>query len=328
MPVAAYENEWRAMKMAGRRLVFIDGGAGTTGLRIVERLSGRDDIELITLPEEKRKDPAYRAEAMAASSVTFLCLPDAAAVEAVELCDNPDTVIIDCSTAHRTAPGWAYGFPELSPLHYEAIRSSKRIANPGCHASGAIAILYPLIKHGIISPSHPVAIHSLTGYSGGGKSMIANYESDGRDSSLDSPAEYALGATHKHLPEIRAVCSLDYAPAFNPIVSDFYSGMITAFPLISRFAKTEADAPSLRALYAEHYRGSAVISVSAEASPPSSLYANALSGRDSMKIFVTGGGDTINIFAVFCNLGKGASGAAIENMNIALGLPQERGLLL
>ncbi len=308
--------------------VFVDGGAGTTGLRIVERLRSREDIELIVLNDEKRRDADARAEAMARAEVTFLCLPDDAAREAVELCLNEDAVIIDCSTAHRTESGWAYGFPELSAEHFEMIRHSKRIANPGCHASGAVAVLYPLIKNGIISSSHPVAIHSLTGYSGGGKKMIATYESEERDGALDSPSEYALGAKHKHLPEICSVCSLDYPPAFNPIVSDFYSGMVTAFPLHTRLCLRGVDADYIRKTYALHYGDSRIITVSDEDETPSFLYANSMSGLDSMKIVVSGSEDIINIFAVFCNLGKGASGAAIENMNIALGLPKERGLLL
>ena len=223
--------------------VFIDGSAGTTGLRIHERLASREDIELITLPEELRKDAEARGRAISESDVTFLCLPDDAAREAVTLCKSDSTVIIDCSTAHRTNPDWAYGFPELSPDHEAKIKASKRIANPGCHASGAIAILYPLVAHGILDAAYPFAIHSLTGYSGGGKKMIADYEADGRDTKFDSPCQYALTAAHKHLPEIKSVCSLDFAPAFNPIVSDFYSGMCVCVPIQMRLAKSRSRSP-------------------------------------------------------------------------------------
>lgn len=311
--------------------VFIDGQAGTTGLRINERLSGRDDIELITLPEELRKDAAARSEAISSSDVTFLCLPDDAAREAVTLCRNPETVIIDCSTAHRTNPDWAYGFPELSPEHEAKIKASKRIANPGCHASGAIAILYPLVSRGILDAAYPFAIHSLTGYSGGGKKMIADYEADGRDPKFDSPCQYALTASHKHLPEIKSVCGLDFAPAFNPIVSDFYSGMCVCVPIQMRLAKKPLSVAEVHALYSEHYADSALISVAPlceKGTADGLIYSNTLSGRDSMRLIVSGNEYTVNIYSLFCNLGKGASGAAIENMNIAIGQDPVKGLEL
>lgn len=311
--------------------VFIDGQAGTTGLRIHERLAEREDISLIILPEELRKDTDARQEASSSSDVTFLCLPDDAAREAVTLCKNPETVIIDCSTAHRTNPAWAYGFPELSPEFEAKIKTSKRIANPGCHASGANAILYPLVAHGIVDAAYPFAIHSLTGYSGGGKKMIADYEADGRDSKFDSPCQYALTAQHKHLPEIKSVCGLDFAPAFNPIVSDFYSGMCVCVPLMTRLAKTPVTVEEIHALYSEHYAGSKIISVAPlceKGTPDGLIYSNSLSGLDSMQIIVSGSEYTVNIYALFCNLGKGASGAAIENMNIAIGADPVKGLKL
>ena len=309
--------------------VFIDGSAGTTGFRIHERLAERGDITLITLPEELRKDACARSEAISSSDVTFLCLPDDAAREAVTLCKSPDTVIIDCSTAHRTNPDWAYGFPELSPEHEAKIRASKRIANPGCHASGAIAVLYPLVSHGIVDPAYPFAIHSLTGYSGGGKKMIADYETEGRDPKFDSPCQYALTASHKHLPEIKSVCGLGFAPAFNPIVSDFYSGMCVCVPLMTRLAKKLVTVEEIHALYSEHYAGSRIISVAPLCEKGTSdglIYSNSLSGLDSMQIIVSGNEYTVNIYALFCNLGKGASGAAIENMNIAIGADPVKGL--
>ena len=311
--------------------VFIDGSAGTTGLRIHERLASREDIELITLPEELRKDSEARGRAISESDVTFLCLPDDAAREAVTLCKSDSTVIIDCSTAHRTNPDWAYGFPELSPDHEAKIKASKRIANPGCHASGAIAILYPLVAHGILDADYPFAIHSLTGYSGGGKKMIADYEDAGRDTKFDSPCQYALTASHKHLPEIKAVCGLDFAPAFNPIVSDFYSGMCVCVPVQMRLAKKQISVAEMHALYTEHYKNSPIISVaplSDKGTPDGLIFSNSLSGKDSMQIIVSGNEYTMNIYALFCNLGKGASGAAIENMNIAIGACPVKGLVL
>ena len=313
------------------KTVFIDGSAGTTGLRIRERLAGRDDISLITLPDDLRKSESARSEAISSSSVTFLCLPDDAAREAVALCKNPETVIIDCSTAHRTDPAWAYGFPELSPEFEEKIRTSKRIANPGCHASGACAILYPLVRSGLVAPDYPFAIHSLTGYSGGGKKMIADYEADGRDEKFSSPCQYALSAAHKHLPEIKAVCGLDFAPAFNPIVSDFYSGMCVCVPIITRLAQKSISVEAIHALFCEHYAQSPVISVAPlceKGTPDGLLFSNALSGLDSMEIIVSGSTETVNVYARFCNLGKGASGAAVQNMNIAIGADPVKGLLL
>ena len=311
--------------------VFIDGSAGTTGLRIHERLASREDISLITLPEDLRKDAAARSEAISSSDVTFLCLPDDAAREAVTLCKSDSTVIIDCSTAHRTNPDWAYGFPELSAAHAEKIKGSKRIANPGCHASGAIAILYPLVSRGILDAAYPFAIHSLTGYSGGGKKMIADYEDGGRDPKFNSPCQYALTAAHKHLPEIKSVCSLDFAPAFNPIVSDFYSGMCVCVPIQMRLAKERLSVEEMHSLYTEHYAGSKIISVAPlcdKGTPDGHIFSNALSGKDSMQIIVSGNEYTMNIYALFCNLGKGASGAAIENMNIAIGACPVKGLVL
>ena len=311
--------------------VFIDGSAGTTGLRIHERLASREDIELITLPEELRKDAAARSEAISSSDVTFLCLPDDAAREAVTLCKSDNTVIIDCSTAHRTNPDWAYGFSELSPDFEAKIKASKRIANPGCHASGAIAILYPLVSHGILDAAYPFAIHSLTGYSGGGKKMIADYEDAERDEKFASPCQYALTASHKHLPEIKSVCSLDFAPAFNPIVSDFYSGMCVCVPVQMRLAKKQISVAEMHALFSEHYKNSPLVSVAPlcdKGTPDGLIFSNSLSGRDSMQIIVSGNEYTMNIYALFCNLGKGASGAAIQNMNIAIGADPVKGLVL
>lgn len=311
--------------------VFIDGSSGTTGLRIHERLSSRSDISLITLPEELRRDPGAREHAISSSDVTFLCLPDDAAREAVALCKAPSTVIIDCSTAHRTDPAWVYGFPELSPEQQARLASAKRIANPGCHASGAIAVIYPLIAHGMLDASYPFVINSLTGYSGGGKRMIADYEAAERDECLASPCHYALSARHKHLPEIMAVCSLEHTPAFDPIVSDFYSGMCVCVPIHTRLAGRRMSVGEVHALYSEHYASSRVISVAPlcdKGTPDGLIFASSLAGRDSMRIIVSGNEDIVNIYALFCNLGKGASGAAIQNMNIAIGEDPVKGLEL
>lgn len=311
--------------------VFIDGSSGTTGLRIKSRLMKRDDTELIVLPEEQRHSISSRGEAINNSDVTFLCLPDAEALTAVSLCNNSHTVIIDASTAHRTNPDFAYGFPELSKEHKNRIKLSKKISNPGCHATGFCAIIYPLIKNNVISPDYPVVAHSLTGYSGGGKKMIAEYENAERDIKYDSPCEYALSAAHKHLPEMKAVCGLSHEPAFNPIVADFYSGMMVCFPLTLRLAEKKITAAEIRELYAGHYENKGLIKVMPympKGTDDGMLYAGALSGTDGMIITVCGSDETVNVYASFCNLGKGASGAAIQNMNIAMGVDETKGLVI
>ena len=301
--------------------VFIDGSAGTTGLRIRERLAEREDIELLTLPEDKRKDPGARKEALNAADVAFLCLPDAAAKEAVALIDS-GVAVIDTSTAHRTAEGWTYGFPELAGQR-EKIAASRRIANPGCHASGFIVLVEPLVRAGLLSPDTALTCFSLTGYSGGGKSMIADYESEGRPAALSSPRQYGLNQNHKHLPEMAKLCGLTTAPVFCPIVADFYSGMEVTVSLFARDLRgTAAD---IRAVYAERYRGPVVRYVE---SPEGMLAANVLSGLDRMEVTVTGSDERILLLSTFDNLGKGASGAAIQNMNILLGLDETTGLIL
>ena len=311
--------------------IFIDGSVGTTGLRIASRLADRNDINLISIPEELRKDNDAIAERINASDVTFLCLPDAAAKEAVTLCTNPNTVIIDASTAHRTADGWAYGFAELGEEFRNKIINSKRIANPGCHASGFNSIVYPLVKGGFIAPDYPVVSHSITGYSGGGKGMIASYEDCERDEKYDSPAQYGLTAKHKHLPEMKAVCTLTSEPAFNPIVSSFYSGMAVTVPLFSRLMAKKATVKELHEYFTEYYKNSRLISVMPlceKGTEDGFLYANTLSGKDSMQIIVCGNDERPQICALFCNLGKGASGAAIQNMNLVLGADECAGLIL
>ncbi len=300
--------------------VFIDGSAGTTGLRIREMLGKRTDISLISLPEQLRKDVAARKEAINASDVTFLCLPDDAAREAVLLVENPDTVVIDASTAHRTAAGWAYGFPELSAAHRAAIAQGKRIANPGCYASGFIALVYPLVKAGLVAPDYPFVCHAVSGYSGAGKKGIAEYEAENRPPLYDTPRLYALSLSHKHLPEMKAVCGLSRTPVFNPYVCDYYCGMTVNVPLFADLLVKKTAAADIRALLAEHYAESAFISVGEEES--GYISANTLNETNRMEILVNGNDERILLTARFDNLGKGASGAAIQNMNIALGLDE------
>lgn len=303
--------------------VFIDGREGTTGLRIDVRLKLRGDVELLTLPESLRKDVSARKEAINASDVTFLCLPDAAAREAVSLAENPHTVVIDASTAHRTEEGWAYGFAELSPEHRKAIAGGKRIANPGCYASGFIALVYPLIEEGIVPRDYPFVCHAVSGYSGGGKKQIANYENMPREKTLDTPRLYALGLEHKHLPEMVKVCSLLRTPVFNPYICDFYSGMSVSVPLFCDFLKKGTTKETVKKILSERYGSSRFIRVSEE---EGFLSANKLVGTNDMELFVNGNGERILLTATLDNLGKGASGAAIQNMNIALGLDERLGL--
>ena len=304
--------------------VFIDGSAGTTGLRIAERLELRQDIELIRLSEENRKDISARKEAINMADIVFLCLPDAASVESVSLCDNPNTVIIDTSTAHRTNSDWAYGFPELSADLHNKIKNAKRIANPGCHASGFIALVYPLIEKGILDENALLSCVSLTGYSGGGKKMIANYEADNRDVLLDAPRQYGLGQSHKHLPEMTAITGIKNAPAFMPIVGDFYSGMEVTIPIFPQMLK-DAGIEDIKNIYKEKYTGP-VVYFAEDFDENGFVSANKLRNRDSMEISVSGNEDRILLIARYDNLGKGASGAAVECMNIVLGCDLTTGL--
>lgn len=311
--------------------VFIDGSEGTTGLRIHERLDNRDDIELLTIAPELRKDPAERSRLINSSDITFLCLPDSAAREAVALVTNPNTRIIDASTAHRTEAGWAYGFPELSAKHREAIRTGKRIANPGCHASGFISLVYPLIAGGILPADYPVASFSLTGYSGGGKKMIAQYEASDRDAELDAPREYGLSQQHKHLKEMRLITGLSRAPLFTPIVSDYYSGMVVNVPLYTDLLNTTQTPESLQAFFADYYANEPFVKVMplvAESEMSGFLSGNHLSSYDGMQIYITGNENRIQLSSVFDNLGKGASGAAIQCFNIMTGCDETKGLNL
>jgi N-acetyl-gamma-glutamyl-phosphate reductase len=298
--------------------VFIDGQAGTTGLQLKSKLVNHPGVTLLEIDNDKRKDTDERQKLMNESDVVFLCLPDAAAIEAVKLVTNPETVIIDASTAHRTNDDWTYGFPELSDKHYEAIKSAKRIANPGCHATGFISIVYPLVSCGIMPSSYPVTAHSITGYSGGGNKMIADYESPEREEEIGTPRQYGLTQTHKHLPEMKKVTGLDCEPVFNPIVSDYYCGMAVSVPIYTKLLNKQISADELYEFFSDYYKNSEFISVH-KAPESGFLSPIGLEGTNKMKIHICGNADRVTITSVFDNLGKGASSAAIENMNIAMG---------
>ena len=307
--------------------VFIDGSAGTTGLRIYERLAARDDVQLITLTEENRKDAAARKQAINSADVVFLCLPDDAAREAVAMVENPEVTVIDASTAHRTLDGWAYGFPELSKDFETQVLSSKRIAVPGCHASGFIALVYPLIEAGVLESDALLTCFSVTGYSGGGKKMIAEYESEDRNTLLDAPRQYALTQNHKHLKEMQNKCGLQTTPLFSPIVSDFYSGMVVTVPVFSKQLKAGKTVEDIKKAYADKYQSDIVRYVES-ADENGFLSGTALMGKDSMQVTVAGNEERILLVAVYDNLGKGASGAAVECMNLAIGAEKTKGLVL
>lgn len=305
--------------------VFIDGKEGTTGLRIFDRIKYFSDIELITLPEDKRKDANARKEAINSSDITFLCLPDTAAKESVSLVENENVRIIDASTAHRTADGWVYGLPELSCEQFSKIKNGKRIAVPGCHASGFVALVSPLVSSGILPSDANICCHSLTGYSGGGKKMIAEYESEEKSDLLFAPRQYALGQAHKHLPEMQKICGLLHAPIFSPIVDDFYSGMEMTVQLFSSQLAKNYTSEDIKKLYSELYTTPCLKYVEAS---ESLLSAMKLHGKDTMEVSVYGNDERIILTATYDNLGKGASGAAIECMNIMLGHDPYEGLVI
>lgn len=302
--------------------VFIDGSAGTTGLRIRERLAQRQDVEIFTLPEELRKSTGARRDAINSADIVFLCLPDSAAVEAVSLIESDRVKIIDTSTAHRTNSAWAYGFPELSDSHRQAIAVSHRVANPGCHASGFIASVYPLVAGKVIPADFPLTAYSLTGYSGGGKNLIGEYEAPDRDPRHESHRIYGIGLNHKHLPEMQKLCGLTHPPVFSPILGDFYEGMATTI-LLPGF-----DAQRVWEQLASHYEGQKLVSVAPLGGDESVIYASTLALKDTMRIIVSGHQNQTMVTALFDNLGKGASGAAIQNMNIMLGVDETTGLSL
>ena len=308
--------------------VYIDGKEGTTGLQIYERLGGRDDIELLLIDEDKRKDTEERKKFLNAADLVFLCLPDAAAIEAVSLIDNPKTRVIDASTAHRTAEGWVYGFAELLPGQRQRIRFAGRVANPGCHATGFLSTAAPLVELGVLPKDYPVTCFSLTGYSGGGKKLIAEYEAEGRSVLLDSPNIYATGLKHKHIPEMQKLAGLDHPPVFAPILGDVYKGMATAILLQNRLLKGTPTAQDICEMLASYYEGQQLVRMAPFGGTAPRLATNALAGKDYLEITVTGHEDQTMLTAQFDNLGKGASGAAVQNMNIMLGFAETAGLTL
>ena len=306
--------------------IFIDGREGTTGLRIFDRIAHREDLELIVLSEALRKDPGARRDAINSSDITFLCLPDAASIQAVSMIENDKVKIIDTSTAHRVDPAWVYGFPELSAGQKAAIAASNRVANPGCYATGFISLVRPLIELGLISSDSHVTAHALSGYSGAGKAFIAKYEAVDRPDELSSPRLYALGLAHKHLPEMKAMTGLNRTPIFNPIICDYYCGMTVTVPLFADMING-GSVTKLREAYLNFYEAQPFIRVAADGEPDSGfLGSNNMAGRDSLEIFVSGNDEQLMLTARFDNLGKGASGAAIECMNIMLGQEPTLGL--
>lgn len=310
-----------------KKKIFIDGSEGTTGLKINERFAGRDDLEILRIDPEKRKDIAERKRLINESDITFLCLPDAAARESVSLAENDQVRIIDASTAHRVAPGWSYGLPELSPEFRENIRNGKRVSVPGCHATGFMVLAYPLVRQHILPADYPLAVTSLTGYSGGGKKMIEQYRDGHRAEEYDAPRLYALGQEHKHLPEMKAVAGLSREPIFLPIVADYYAGMLVSLPVYTAQLQGARTVKELYEFYQDYYKDEAFIHVYL-AEDISFLPGNARAGWDGLNIFVMGNDERVVLASQFDNLGKGASGAAVQCMNIMLGCGEGKGLVL
>lgn len=306
--------------------VYIDGQSGTTGLQIYDRIGAREDLELLRIDEDKRHDLEERRKFLNSADIVFLCLPDDGAREAVFLIDNPAVRVIDASTAHRTSDDWTYGFPELSPKQRADIASSQRVANPGCHATGLIASAAPLIRMGILPADYPLTCYSLTGYSGGGKKMIAQYEADGRDAKLSSPGIYGLTLKHKHIPEMQKVCGLTYPPVFMPVVDDYYKGMAGTIMLHNRLLPGHPSAEQICERLQEYYQNEHFVTVLPFSTNPGTIYANTLAGTNHLQLIVCGYEEQTTITALFDNLGKGASGAAVQNMNIMLGLDETTGL--
>lgn len=310
--------------------VYIDGQEGTTGLKILERFNGRNDIEILRIDPEKRKDNDERKKLINASDFTILCLPDAASIEAVSFIENDNTRIIDASTAHRTNPEWAYGFPELSAEHREKIRTSKRVAVPGCYASGFLSMAYPLVKNGILPADYPVTVHAVSGYSGAGKKGIAQYEDENRTKEFDTPRQYALTQSHKHLPEMQVISGLQYKPMFNPYVCDYFAGMVVSLPLHTRLLAKNYTPADIKAMFDEHYKESNFIRVpelnGADILTNGFIGANELEGTNNMEIIVSGNDEQILVCSRLDNLGKGASGAAVQCLNIMMGVDETIGL--
>ena len=307
--------------------IYIDGQSGTTGLQIYDRIGEREDLELLLIDPEKRHDVDERKKYINAADIVFLCLPDAEAINAVSLVENDHVKIIDASTAHRTAEGWTYGFPELKKGQREAIAASHRIANPGCHATGFISTVAPLVQAGILPDDYPVSFFSLTGYSGGGKKMIADYEAAGRDEALSSPGIYGRTLKHKHIPEMVKYTGLKHTPVFLPVVDDYYKGMAGTLTLQNRLLNGAPTATDIWQALKNHYEGEMFVSVADFEEKPGTVYANEFAGSNCLKIYVSGDAENTAVTAVFDNLGKGASGAAVQNMNIALGIDETLGLI-
>lgn len=308
--------------------VYIDGKDGTTGLEIYERLAERRDVELLLIDEKKRKDMWERKRMFDAADLVFLCLPDDAAREVVALAEKPSVKVIDCSTAHRTDPDWVYGFPELSKSQRGKIKESKRVANPGCHATGFIAGVYPLVEMGALSPDAPLTCVSLTGYSGGGKKLIAEYRDPDRDPRHESHRIYGLELRHKHLPEMQTVCGLTRPPLFSPILGDFYRGMATTVYLHNQYLRSVKNAKGVWELLTAFYRGQPTVTVAPLGGEEPFIYASTMAEKDSLSLIVCGNEEQTTVTALFDNLGKGASGAAVQNMNLMLGLEETAGLNL
>ena len=318
------------MRRSKKILVYIDGREGTTGLRLQERLEGRDDVELLTLPGDSRKDAAARRERLNEADVAFLCLPDAAAAAAIGMLSRPGVRVLDASTAHRVSPGWVYGLPELSAAQREAVAGAERVSVPGCHATGFVALLAPLVTAGLVPPECPITAHSITGYTGGGKRMIAEYEAAERPAALSGTRVYGLTLTHKHLPEMRRWAGLARTPLFDPILGDFPRGMLVCVPLPARLLPAGVDAERLHSALAAHYAGRPVVEVMpfAPGNPPDGgfLDPQALAGADRMQLFVFGNAEQALLIARLDNLGKGASGAAVQCFNLMTGAPETEGL--
>lgn len=307
--------------------VYIDGQEGTTGLKILERFKDRNDIELLRISEDKRKDNDERKRLINSSNYTFLCLPDAAAKEAVAMA-NENVRIIDASTAHRTNPDWAYGFPELGAEFREKIAKSNRVAVPGCYASGFASMVYPLVKLGIMPKDYPVCAHAVSGYSGAGKKAIAVYDGEGRPADYDTPRQYALTQQHKHIPEMQIINGLEYAPAFNPLVCDYFCGMVVSLPIHTRLLAKKYPPADIRNALADYYKDSFFVNVMPEGEPEDGFIgANNLSGTNMMEIFVNGNDERLIICSRLDNLGKGASGAAVQCLNIMMGIDEKTGLV-
>ena len=306
--------------------VYIDGQSGTTGLQINERIGKREDLTLLRIDEDKRHDKEERRKFLNSADIVFLCLPDEGAREAVSLIENPDVRVIDASTAHRTSDDWVYGYPELSPEQREAIAGGKRIANPGCHATGFISSAAPLIRMGILPADYPLTCYSLTGYSGGGKKMIAQYEAEEREGFLDAPGLYGLNLRHKHIPEMVKWAGLANPPVFMPVVDDYYKGMAPTIMLHNRLLPGAPSAAQIREYLADYYQKEHFVSVLPYEESRKTVYANSLAGTNRLQLIVCGHEDQTSVTALFDNLGKGASGAAVQNMNIMLGLPEWTGL--